>query len=358
MFVRGGPEIPRRFVVLAGLMTVITAQTALAQLVRGHAFLPISLIVVAAVITPLSGIRRRAFVMVVVASVVVELGLESSALGRFPDERMVAAVQAPGQGVDRLVTLAQPGRVDQRIERAKARQRKLFGIPERFIEAIGSETVHIDPWMTSAVWAYDFAWRPVPVFQTYVAYTPALDDLNSESLATGPHFVLSQLGQAIYSRLRVQESPRYSRALLCDFRVSGVANDWALFTRSDFPRCGPLTPLSEIPIHGNDAITVPAPSGPDMAVLVGIDREPTLLDRIFQGTLAPLSSVPTLVLDGVDYRLVPANAAEPFLVNSPASVKGTCLQIHAHTIGVDRSPSLGQGDVAARLRFYEMRVEP
>ncbi len=358
MFVRGGPEIPRRFVVLTGLMTVIIAHTALGRFDRGHCFELISLIVVAAVITPLSGIRRRAFVAVVVASVVVELGLESSFLGRFPDPRMVAAVHAPGQAVDRLVTLAQPGRVDQRVERAKARQRAKYAIPERFIETIGSETVHIDPHMTSAVWAYDFAWWPVPVFQTYAAYTPALDDLNSESLATGPQFVLSQPGSIdVDHRLRLQESPRYSRALLCNFRVSGVAKRWALFARSDSSRCGPLTPLAETPIDGNDVITVPAPSGPDMAVLVGIDLEPTVLDRLFQGTVLPLS-VPTVVLDGVAYRLVPANAAEPFLVNTPASVKGTSLQIHAHTIGVGRSPSLGQGNVATRLRFYEMRVAP
>ncbi|MGO9154936.1 MAG: hypothetical protein ACLP9N_18090, partial [Mycobacterium sp.] len=261
------------------------------------------------------------------------------------------------QAVDRLVTLALPGRVDQHVERAKARQRARYGIPDRFIEAIGSGTVHIDPYETSAVWAYDFAWWPVPVFQTYAAYTPALDDLNSESLATGPQFVLSRRAPNIDHRVGVQESPRYSRALLCDFRVSGIANGWALFTHSGFPRCGPLTPLSEIPIDGNDVITVPAPSGPDMAVLVGIDLEPTILDRLFQGTVAPLS-IPTLVLDGVAHRLVPANAAEPFLVNSPASVKGTNLQIHAHTIGVGRTPSLGQGGVAARLRFYEMRVAP
>jgi hypothetical protein len=42
----------------------------------------------------------------------------------------------------------------------------------------------------------------------------------------------------------------------------------------------------------------------------------------------------------------------------PASVDQTNLQIHAHTIGVGRTPSLGQGDITARLRFYEMRVEP
>ena len=191
---------------------------------------------------------------------------------------------------------------------------------------------------------------------------PTLDGLNSESLAKGPQFVLSRLSPAspatgsIDGRLGVQKSPRYSRALLCNYTVKGIENRWALFTHTG-PHCGPLTALSQIPVRGNDVITVPAPSGPDMAVLVGIDLEPTVVDRLFQGAVAPLT-IPTVVLDGVTYRLIAANAAEPFLVNTPASADGTNLQIHAHTIGVGRAPSLGRGDVAAQLRFYEMRVEP
>ena len=121
-------------------------------------------------------------------------------------------VQAPVQAVDRLVTLALPGHVDQRVEQAKTRQRALYAIPDRFIKSIGSGTVHIDPYETSAVWAYDLAWRPAPVFQTYQAYTPTLDGLNSESLATGPQFVLSRLSSAspaigIDGRLGVKNPP-------------------------------------------------------------------------------------------------------------------------------------------------------
>ncbi len=130
----------------------------------------------------------------------------------------------------------------------------------------------------------------------------------------------------------------------------------ALFTHTG-PHCGPLTALSQVPVRGNDVITVPAPSRPDLAVMVGIDLQPTIVDRLFQGTVVPLT-IPTVVLDGVTYRLIGANAAEPFLLNTPASVEGTNLQIHAHTIGVGRAPSLGQSDVAARLRFYEMRIGP
>jgi hypothetical protein len=362
MFIRGGPQIPRRFLVLVGLATVVGARTALERSDEWHLYILFGLIVLAVAITPFSRTWRRAFVAIVAIIVLVGLSVERAALqliGDYGHDHIAAAVQAPGQAVDRLVTLVLPGHVDQRVEHAKARQRALYAIPDRFIKTIGSSTVHVDPDETSAVWAYDLAWHPAPVFHTYAAYTPTLDGLNGESLAAGPQFILSRLSPASPAtdfdfRLGVQESPRYSRALLCNYTVNGVEDRWALFTHTD-PRCGPLTALSQATVRGNDVITVPAPSRSDMAVLVGIDLQPTIVDRLFQGTVAPLT-IPTVALDGAAYRLVAANAAEPFLLTTPASTEGTNLQIHAHTIGVGSAPSLGQGHVAARLRFYEMRV--
>ena len=361
--IRGGWEIPRRFVVLVGLATVITERSAVGR--PAHLYLLLGLILLVVAITPLSRTRRRVFVVIVVAVVVGARGAERAnlhAMGVRAPGRTVMAAQAPLQAVDRLLTLALPGHFDQRVAQAKARQRALYGIPDRFIKTIGTGTVHIDPDEASAVWAYGMAWRPTPVFQAHQAYTPTLDELNSESLANGPQFVLSRRSPAspatgsIDGRLGVQTSPQYSRALLCNYTVKGIENHWALFTHTG-PHCSPLTALSQVPVRGNDMITVPAPSGRDMAVLVGIDREPNVADQLFEGTVAPLT-IPTVVLDGVSYRLIAANAAEPFLVDAPVSVDGTNLQIHAHTIGVGRAPSLGEGDVAARLRFYEMRVQP
>ena len=363
MFVRGGPEIPRRFVVLVGLATLLAAKTAFAHLEPWHFGILLGLIVVAVAITPLSatrvlsGTRRRAFAVAAVVIFVVNVGIG----GPIVYFHAIEALQAPAQAVDRLATLALPGHVDRRVNEAQAHQRALYAVPDRFIKTIGAGTVHIDANEASTAWAYNLGWRPAAVFQTYQAYNPTLDSLNSESLTRATQFVLSRLSPAspatgIDGHFGAQESPRYSRALLCDYTVSGVENQWALFTRSG-SHCGPLTALSQVSVHDNDVIKVPAPSGPGRAVLVGIDLEPTIVDRLFQGAVAPLA-IPTVVLDGVSYRLIAGNAAEPFLVATPSSADGTNLQIHPHTIGVGRAPSLGQGGVAARLRFYEMRVEP
>ncbi|OBF98437.1 hypothetical protein A5773_09110 [Mycobacterium sp. 852014-52450_SCH5900713] len=358
VLVRGGAKIPRRFVLLVGLTTVIVVKSAFARLDQWHFSILLGLIVVAVIISPFFVARRRVFVVAAVTSVVLYVGV----FGPFAYIHAQEALEAPAQAVDRLVTLALPGHVNQRIEQAKARQRALYAIPGRFIDSIGPGTVHIDPIEASAAWAYDRAWRPAPVFQTYAAYSPALDGLNGESLTKGPQFVLSQLSPpdapavGIDGRLGVQESPRYSRALLCDYTVSGVENGWALFTHTG-SRCGRLTALSEVTVHENDVITIPEPSEPNAAVLAGIDLQSTAVDRLFQGTVAPLISF-GVVLDGNTYRLVTKNAAEPFLVKSPPSVNSTNLQIHAHTIRLSRSQFLGHQGVTARLSFYEMQVRP
>jgi hypothetical protein len=356
MFVRGRPAIPRRFVLLAGLTTAFVGRATFGHLDLWHFCVLLATIVVVMAITPLPRARRIYLVAgVAITLIVVELA------GTVIATRAVAMVETPGRVADRLVTLVVPGRHGQRVEQAKTRQRELYAIPDRFIATIGSAPVHIDPQETSAAWAYNLTWRPTPVFQTYMAWTPPLDGLNSQLLANGPKFVLSRISSAspatgIDGRLGVQESPLYSRALLCDYKLSGIENRWALFTHTT-PHCGPLTPLSQVSIREHDTVNIPPPSGPDTAILVGIDLDHSIKERLLQETFA-VATIPAIALDGVTYRLVARNAEEPFLVMAPASVAGTNLQIRAHNIGIGRRNSLDTTLRTARLRFYEMRVNP
>jgi hypothetical protein len=356
MYLRPSPGTPRRFVALLGILTVVIAKTAYGRFDYGHVYILLSLIVVAVAITPRLSVRHRALVMSVVA-------IFFAGLGGIPvvHDRALGALLAPIHAVDRLLTLALPGHFERLVDQARARQRAHYGLPDRFIDAMRSGTVHVDPDETSAVWSYDFAWHPAPVFQTYSAYIPPLDTLNSETLAEGPQFVLSRRSPTlpatgIDGRLGTQESPLYSRALLCNYTVEDVDDRWVRFARTG-PHCGRLIARSEATVHGSERVTIPAPSAPNMAVLVGMDLHRNLLDRLFQGVVVPLTTF-TVVLDGVGYRLVSANAAEPFLVDTPPSVNRTNLEIRAHTIGVGRSPSWFPAGATAHLRFYELPVGP
>ncbi|MBW0017791.1 MAG: hypothetical protein JO236_09645, partial [Mycobacterium sp.] len=230
MFVRGRSEIPRRFVVLVAIVTVVVTKTAFGRYDSNHFSVLLGLIVITVAITPLLGILRRGFEIALAVLFVVYLaGI------LVVEQRPVAVLQAPVRAVDRVVTLGWPDLATRHIEQSKARQRAQYGVPDRFINAIGSGTVHVDPDETSVVWAYGLAWRPAPVFQTYSVYTPTLDKLNGDTLASGPQFVLSRRSPTspatgINDRLGVQENPLYSLALLCNYTRTDAENGWILFS--------------------------------------------------------------------------------------------------------------------------------
>ena len=358
-FVRPRTALPRKYLAIIGLFSAIAIKTAFGRFDIWHFSMLLGLIVVVVTLIPAAGIHYRA--LWIAAMVLV-----FTTVGGVPvlTYRTATALTAPPEGLERIVTLTFPGLLVRRVEDARARQRESYRVPREFLDEIGSRTVHVDPDETSVVWAYNLAWHPAPVFATYSAYTPTLDKLNADTLVNGPDFVLSRISAAspavgIDGRLGTQESPLYSRALLCNYELRGVMSDWALYARLTSSRCGPLIELSTVEIGTRRNIPVPTPSGRDKAILAGIDLEPNLRDQLLQGTIAPLQAF-TVLVDGNRYRLIASNAAEPFLISTPKSKAKTNLTINARTIGVGRtySPILPSDDyVQGRLRFYEMSVE-
>ncbi|MFW3116037.1 hypothetical protein MHAE_19931, partial [Mycobacterium haemophilum DSM 44634] len=112
------PEIPRRFVVLVAIVTLFGAKAAFGRFEPWHFSILLGVIVVALAITPLTGTRRRRGY--VVAALAITSVFSNQYAPVVVGTHIVAAAQAPMQVVDRLATLALPGRLGQRIEQAKA----------------------------------------------------------------------------------------------------------------------------------------------------------------------------------------------------------------------------------------------
>ncbi|MDP9334159.1 MAG: hypothetical protein M3Q30_12755, partial [Actinomycetota bacterium] len=103
---------------------------------------------------------------------------------------------------------------NSRLEAAADEIREFHNVSPGVVAHLLDQTVHADPWDVSAVWAYGLRWRPVPMFQSYAAFSVSLDELNAHRLEDpdGPVGVL-QRPQSLDGRFSPWESPAYMEAL-------------------------------------------------------------------------------------------------------------------------------------------------
>jgi len=139
--------------------------------------------------------------------------------------------------VGRVIRSAvQPGYRSRELDQARFRLAIQYRMPQRLVNELRNRKVHADPWSITAVWAYGLRWTPAPVFQTYSAYSRALDERNAASLlaSSGPDAVVREQGpiRAI-GRVPAWESPDYMVALTCDFRMVDQSPRWQILLRGD-----------------------------------------------------------------------------------------------------------------------------
>ena len=65
---------------------------------------------------------------------------------------------------------------------ARPRSSRCTSSRRRLRAAVADHPVAVDSFESSLAWAYGLNWHPVPVLQTYVAYTAALDRRNADAL--------------------------------------------------------------------------------------------------------------------------------------------------------------------------------
>lgn len=191
---------------------------------RGVAFL---------VAAPLASLRAR---LAIPAAAMI--GLLLSAGLSWPVEELAAVPNGLASLARASAVLGDSVGWEAERESQQAELRAHYGIPDTMIDRIGNSTAQVLPWETNAVWAYNLNWKPVPVFQTYHAYTDALDDLNAVSLAAeGSHFILWQeLGEQY--KQPAWQSPRLMYEVVCNYTVVESSLAWQLLERLPESRCG------------------------------------------------------------------------------------------------------------------------
>jgi hypothetical protein len=206
-------------------------------------------------------------------------------------------------------------------------------LPQAVRDRIGSATVDVLPWETAIVQADALRWAPLPVFQSYSAYTPLLDHLNRDALAA--HGAAYELYDyiSIDQRYPFGEAPATTTELLCRYAVAvphvTVGSDefggYVLLRRVDGAHCD-----AEPAGHASAALNVPVPVPPagarDAFVVASFALRPTFITALRtallrgpdvaisvhfdDGTEAGYNAVAATLPDGVVVSAFPRDTAE------------------------------------------------
>ena len=220
-----------------------------------------------------------------------------------------------------IATVADSARRRELVRGSKENERAVYQVPRRLLATLRGHTVHVEPFETAAIAAYGLAWRPLPIVQSYSAYTSALDNAEARALASdrAPQRILVEATDlTVNGRKRELSAPAAFHAMLCNYRQVAASDRWQVLARSA-PRCDPSPSLIER-VTARPGIVVQVPSAPrDALVLLRIHVDQGIWNRVRD--LAYKPRVP-IVRPGREIRvlLVPGTATDGIVVRFPASL--------------------------------------
>jgi len=209
-----------------------------------------------------------------------------------------------------------PARRDAFIDKSQRELREFYAVPRRMREEIGDKGVHMDPAAAGVAFAYpSLHWDPLPAFQSFVAYTPALDDLNADRLIgkDRPEYVLREPRATLDQRLRRFESPRTTYELFCHYRLVDESAHWQLLKAAS-SQCGEPELIDSQAARFGQEVAVPEV---DDAIVVA--RFSGIADSIFDRarTLAWKPREIYFVIGGQSYRFLPLNQGQYHVMSVP-----------------------------------------
>jgi hypothetical protein len=224
---------------------------------------------------------------------------------------------------------ALPWRHAEAVERTRSQLRDELAIPPDVLAQLAGQTVHIDPWQTITAFAYpELRWSPLPVFQSYSAYTTALDELNAERLRSdeAPTMILRERVDdvdgtplAVDRRFVWFESPATTLETLCRYRSVASSDRWEAMDRTEFT-CGEPEPLSTVGARAGEAIAVPPETRPERFVIVRITGFPDGLIDKARALAFRADEWYVELSDRGRFRLVPDTAADGLLMAVPEEI--------------------------------------
>jgi hypothetical protein len=240
-------------------------------------------------------------------------------------------------------------------------------LPPGQLAVLKRGTVDVDASLVTLLWAYGLEWHPVPNFDSFATYVPALDEQNARALQGdhGPTIILryhspSQVGMpnsangAINGRYWPWNSPAATLVMLCRYsRLSTSINYQVLGRASD--RCGEPRTLRTVSASYGEPVQVPPQprrgKGVILAKITGLG--PTPLEQVKR--LVYRGDTRSITLDdGSSYEFIAANAGAGLIVSIPPALDLPSpfrLAPKSKTITVDEQSALNDGSAELEVEF-------
>jgi hypothetical protein len=263
---------------------------------------------------------------------------------------------------DQLRTLGSAGRRAAMIADLHKRVEATYVLTTGVRAAVGRRPVMLWPNLFGEVaWAYGLNLRPLPSFEVYGAYTPALDRLSARMLVSSraPSRILRTNVLPVDRRRATFEAPLATREIFCRYRQVALGGAWQVLARAG-DRCGTPQTLSTLTAAWGQPVSVPAPLRAAALVLVHIEAAgPHGLERVRSLLLRP--QIRWIALDGNVYRLVAATAADGLLLYAPPQLdypEPFAMAPRPQTIAVGRAGGEPGGQITYRFEEVPLRSTP
>lgn len=239
-----------------------------------------------------------------------------------------AQVLEPGRALDRWeLTARSVVDADHRarvLDEARAVARAEAGIGPALRPALdgarGQASVSVDGFSAGVAWLEGFALDGPPVFQSYVAYTAELDELNASWLRAAPagHLILRPAVTSIDGRNSLWDPPRYVLEELCRTRVVAADPRWLLLA-TGISRCGASADLGDLRVAAGEDVAIPEAAPGSIVVASFRPDAPGPVEAA--GSLLAANSPPLFVTaDGRRFRLPRGLADGPLVTRLPAAL--------------------------------------
>jgi hypothetical protein len=229
----------------------------------------------------------------------------------------VEAVYAPSrlQSVSQdLQLVAQQRRAQAIYNDTVVAARSAYPLSNKTLAIFHGHTVDVLPWDVSLAYVYGLQWDPAPIFQSYSAYTPYLDEVNARHYTSlgSPDFVLYKF-ETIDGRYPLFDEPLALMTLACNYKLVGNDSQFFILQRNG-NACSSSELMSVQEVSFGQPVQVPISQAPVTARV--------FLENSWLGVVSGLAyKIPDATINlqygngqSENHRLVVATAADGLLL--------------------------------------------